>query len=519
MTENILNLVVFLPLAGALIIGFIQRGQVETIRRIAFATTLLTFLLSLYLYFNFDPGTDQYQFVVQKEWITSLGISYYLGLDGISLFLVLLTTFLAPLTILSTWTAVTEKVKGFMISMLILETALVGVFVALDLFLFYVFWEAMLIPMYFIIGIWGGPRRIYATIKFVLFTLTGSLLMLVAIIALYFINQAYSGVYTFSIPELSKLILPLKTQFWLFWAFALAFAIKVPLFPLHTWLPDAHVEAPTAGSVILAGVLLKMGTYGFLRFCLPLFPNAFLDAVPLISILAIIGITYGGMVSMMQKDIKSLVAYSSVAHLGFVMLGMFALNAQGIQGSILQMVNHGISTGALFLIVGMLYERRHTRMITDFGGLSHVLPVFATFFMIVALSSIGLPGTNGFVGEFLIILGVFKSNVTYAVLAASGVIIAAVYMLWMYQRVMFGKVTNPANQILPDLNLRERLILIPLVVTIFWIGFYPKPFLSKMETSVASLLQTTQLKMDEQKKGRLVLNQSETKKAQPLQTK
>jgi len=509
MTDSILSLVVFLPLVGAVLIAFIQRSQTEFIRRVAFLTVLVTFLLSLYLYFKFDPQSQAYQFVVQKDWIGSLGISYYLGLDGISLFLFLLTTFLGPLTILSTWTAITEKVKGFMISMLLLETALLGVFAALDLFLFYVFWEAMLIPMYFVIGIWGGPGRIYATIKFVLFTLTGSLLMLVAIIALYFINQAYTGTYTFSIPELSRLVLPLKTQFWLFWAFALAFAIKVPLFPLHTWLPDAHVEAPTAGSVILAGVLLKMGTYGFLRFCLPLFPNAFLEAVPLISILAIIGITYGAMVSMMQKDIKSLVAYSSVAHLGFVMLGMFALTQQGIEGSILQMINHGISTGALFLIVGMLYERRHTRLIADFGGLSSSLPVLATFFMIVALSSIGLPGTNGFVGEFLIILGAFKSNVTYAVLAASGVIIAAVYMLWMYQRVMFGQVTNPANQGLKDLNKREKLILIPLVIAIFWIGFYPKPFLSKMETSVTSLLESTEAKLAAQKEGKTYLSNSE----------
>lgn len=511
MSGSILSLVVFFPLIGAFLITLVPRQSTETIKRISFLTTLIAFLLSLYLYFNFDANTAAYQFVVQTEWIKSLGISYYLGLDGISLFLFLLTTFLGPLTILSTWNAVTEKVKGFHISMLLLETALLGVFAALDLFLFYVFWEAMLVPMYFVIGIWGGPRRIYATIKFVLFTLTGSLLMLVAIIALYFINHAYTGLYTFSIPELSKLILPLKTQFWLFWAFALAFAIKVPLFPLHTWLPDAHVEAPTAGSVILAGVLLKMGTYGFLRFCLPMFPNAFLDAVPLISILAIIGITYGGMVSMMQKDIKSLVAYSSVAHLGFVMLGMFAFNVQGIQGSILQMINHGISTGALFLIVGMLYERRHTRLIEDFGGVAHILPIYATFFMIIALSSIGLPGTNGFVGEFLIILGTFKSNVTYAVLAASGVIIAAVYMLWMYQRVFFGQVTNPVNQNLRDLNFREKFILVPLVILVFWIGLYPKPFLSRMETSVTALIQTTQEKLSAQKAGKMLVDiQTET---------
>src|SRR4030066_822293 len=326
MADSILSLVVFLPLIGALVICLIDQKKTELIRQISFLTTLLTFLFSLHLYFNFDSSTADYQFLVQKDWIKSLGITYYLGADVISLFLILLTTFLGPLTILSTWNAVKEKVKGFMISMLILETALLGVFTALDLVLFYVFWEAMLIPMYFIIGIWGGPRRIYATIKFVLFTLTGSLLMLVAIIAIYFINHAYTGIYTFSIPELTKLILPLKTQFWLFWAFALAFAIKVPLFPLHTWLPDAHVEAPTAGSVILAGVLLKLGTYGLLRFAIPLFPQAAFNLMPLISILALIGIIYGALVSMMQPDLKRLVAFSSVGPLGCVLLGMFALN-------------------------------------------------------------------------------------------------------------------------------------------------------------------------------------------------
>jgi NADH-quinone oxidoreductase subunit M len=394
-------------------------------------------------------------------------------------------------SILSSWTAVTEKVKGFMISMLLLETGMIGVFVSLDLFLFYVFWEAMLIPMYFLIGIWGGPRKIYATIKFVLFTLFGSLLMLVAIIVLYFLQHSFTGAYTFNLLEMYKVVLPQGAQFWLFYAFALAFAIKVPLFPFHTWLPDAHVEAPTAGSVILAGVLLKMGTYGFLRFCLPLFPDAYQSAIPLISILALIGIIYGAMVAMVQKDVKSLVAYSSVSHLGFVMLGLFALNVQAVQGGILQMINHGISTGALFLLVGMIYERRHTRLIDDFGGVAKVMPIFAAFFMIVTLSSIGLPGTNGFIGEFLIILGAFKSNMIYAILAALGVIFAAIYMLWMYQRVFFGKVDKPANEKLLDLNLREKIILVPLVILVFWIGLYPKPFLSRMEKSVTSLFEFT----------------------------
>lgn len=494
MESWILTIVTFLPLVGIFLILPVSRTKPNLVRQITLGISILTFLFSLYLYFNFDSTTADFQFVINFPWIKSLGISYFMGIDGISLFLILLTTFLTVVSILSTWTAVTEKVKGFMISMLLLETGIIGVFVSLDLFLFYVFWEAMLIPMYFLIGIWGGPRRIYATIKFVLFTLFGSLLMLVAIIVLYFLQHSYTGVYTFNLLEMYKVVLPYGAQFWLFYAFALAFAIKVPLFPFHTWLPDAHVEAPTAGSVILAGVLLKMGTYGFLRFCLPLFPDAYQSAIPLISILALIGIIYGAMVAMVQKDVKSLVAYSSVSHLGFVMLGLFALNVQAVQGGILQMINHGISTGALFLLVGMIYERRHSRLIDDFGGVAKVMPIFAAFFMIITLSSIGLPGTNGFIGEFLIILGIFKSNIVYAVLAALGVILAAVYMLWMYQRVMFGKVTNPANEKLLDLNLREKITLVPLVILVFWIGLYPKPYLSKMEKSVTALFEFAEQK-------------------------
>jgi len=493
----ILTILTFFPMLGVLILLLVDRERQGSIRSIAFVTSLLNAAFSLYVYFNFAADSAAMQFSVNTSWIDSLGISYHLGIDGISLFLVLLTTFLTPLAILSSWSAVTKKVKGYYISMLFLETGMIGVFVSLDLFLFYVFWELMLVPMYFLIGIWGGPRRIYATIKFVLFTMTGSLLMLVAILVLYFMNHAFTGTYTFNLLEIAELPIPLGAQFWLFFAFALAFAIKVPMFPFHTWLPDAHVEAPTAGSVILAGVLLKMGTYGFLRFCLPLFPNAFMDNVPLFSILAIIGIIYGAIVSIRQVDIKSLVAFSSVSHLGFVMLGLFALNLQGMEGGILQMINHGISTGALFLIVGMIYERRHTRLISDFGGVSKKMPVFAAFFMIVALSSIGLPGTNGFVGEFTILLGTFKSNVVYAVLGAVGIILAAVYMLWMYQRVMFGKITKPENENLKDLNLREKLVLIPLIIAIFWIGIYPKPFFSRMEPSVKALIENAQTKYGE----------------------
>ncbi|MCK4224644.1 MAG: NADH-quinone oxidoreductase subunit M [candidate division Zixibacteria bacterium] len=492
----ILTILTFFPLVGILILLLIDRSRHNAIKIVAFVASLLNAIFSLYIYFNFAGESSAMQFSVNKTWIETLGISYHLGIDGISLFLVLLTTFLTPLAILSSWSAITQKVKGYYISMLFLETGMIGVFVSLDLFLFYVFWEVMLIPMYFLIGIWGGPRRIYATIKFVLFTMTGSLLMMVAILVLYFMNHSFTGTYTFNLLEITNLPIPLGAQFWLFFAFALAFAIKVPMFPFHTWLPDAHVEAPTAGSVILAGVLLKMGTYGFLRFCLPLFPNAFMDYVWLFSVLAIIGIIYGALVSIRQEDVKSLVAFSSVSHLGFVMLGIFALNVQSIEGSILQMINHGISTGALFLIVGMIYERRHTRLIADFGGVSKKMPVFAAFFMIVTLSSIGLPGTNGFVGEFTILLGTFKSNVVYAVLGAVGIILAAIYMLWMYQRVMFGKITKPENENLKDLNLREKIVLIPLILAIFWIGIYPKPFFTKMEPSVKNLIENAQTKYE-----------------------
>jgi len=488
MEEIILTFVTFFPLIGVVLLMFVPEDQHSTIKGVALIIAFITMLLSFGMYQLFDPLASGMQFEVNMPWVSTLGIGYHLGIDGISLLLIVLTTILTVLCIIAAWKSVTHGVKGFFISLLLLTTGMVGVFVSLDLFLFYVFWEVMLIPMYFLIGVWGGPRRIYAAIKFVLFTMFGSLLMLVALLYVYFQYQAFSGEYTFDLLKIMQLPLAIQPQLWLFAAFGLAFAIKVPLWPFHTWLPDAHVQAPTVGSVILAGVLLKMGVYGFLRICLPLFPDATIVAIPYISVLALIAIIYGALVSMVQRDVKSLVAFSSVSHMGFVMLGMFALNLQGLEGSVIQMLNHGVSTGALFLIVGMIYERRHTRLIEDFGGLAKVMPVFATFFMIVTLSSIGLPFTNGFVGEYLILLGTFKANMVYGIVAASGVVLAACYMLWMYQRVVFGKVTKPENQKLKDIDARERLVLIPLVILIFWIGVYPKPLLDRIEPAVKDVL-------------------------------
>ncbi len=488
----ILTFVIFFPLAGAIILALLKAENAGAIKLLALTFSTVEFIGSLYLFFKFDPDTHLMQFVQKSEWIGELGINYYLGIDGISLFLVLITTFLAPICILASWTAIQRSTRGFFASLLLLEAGMLGVFCALDMFLFFVFWEAMLLPMYFIIGIWGHERRIYAAMKFVLFTMAGSALMLVAILALYFANHTATGQYTFDLLSLYATPLSKNAQYWLFLAFALAFAIKVPLFPLHTWLPDAHVEAPTAGSVILAGVLLKMGTYGFIRFCLPLFPEASFYFTPLICVLSLIGIIYGALVAMMQKDLKKLVAYSSVSHLGFVTLGIFAFTPEGMSGGILQMINHGLSTGALFLIVGMIYNRRHTRLISEFGGLSRQMPIFAAFFLIFTLSSIGLPGLNGFVGEFLILLGTFVSAndgaIVYAVIATSGVIFAAVYMLWMFQRVMLGGITKDENRRLKDVNIREIFVLAPIVLFIIFIGVYPRPFLSKMERSVEHVL-------------------------------
>ncbi|PWB48593.1 MAG: NADH-quinone oxidoreductase subunit M [Candidatus Methylomirabilota bacterium] len=484
----ILSILIIVPLCGVLVLACVDGAREPLIKRLTLAVAGLTLLFSLIVYARFDPTEAGMQFVERAPWIDAIGSSYLLGVDGISLPMLLLTTLLTPIAILASFSGITNRIKAYMICMLLLEAGMIGVFVALDLVLFYVFWEGMLIPMYFLIGVWGGRRRVYATVKFVLYTMAGSVLMLLAMIAVAFQYRSSTGWLTFDLLELIGGSIPYDTQLWLFAAFALAFAIKVPMFPFHTWLPDAHVEAPTAGSVLLAGVLLKMGTYGFLRFALPLFPEAAAAFTPLISVLAVIGILYGALVSMVQDDLKRLVAYSSVSHLGFVMLGIFAMNLQAVEGSILQMVNHGLSTGALFLLVGMIYERRHTRMIEEFGGLSRPLPRFALCFLVVVMSSIGLPGLNGFVGEFLILAGTFRVHKGLAVLAAIGIVLAAIYMLWMWQRVMWGQSRRADNLTLRDMSRREMAMLVPIILLIVWIGLNPNPLLRRMDASVGQLL-------------------------------
>jgi NADH-quinone oxidoreductase subunit M len=477
----LLSLLLALPVAGAVLVALLPRERAGLVKGAAFATTLVVFALSLPLYFNFRSGAPGFQFEEMAPWIPGLNIGYHVGVDGISLFLVLLTTLLSAVAVLSSWTAITQQVKEYMVLMLLMETAMLGVFVALDLFLFYVFWEASLIPMALLIGRWGGERRIYAAIKFFLFTMAGSALMLVAAIVLYLWGGGTSD-----LPALLNTQLPAGLQIWLFVAFALAFAVKVPLFPLHTWLPAAHVEAPTAGSIILAGVLLKMGAYGYLRFALPLFPEAVPVFAPWLSILALIGIIYGALVALAQEDVKSLVAYSSVAHMGFIVLGIFALTPQAVSGAVLQMVNHGLSTGALFLLVGVLYERRHTRLLSDYGGIWAKVPIFGSFFIITALSSVGLPGMNGFVGEFTILLGTFRVNVAYAAIATFGIVLAAWYLLTAVRRTLFG-LLNPANEHLTDMTPREVALMLPLVVFFFLIGLFPNLFFEKINPAVGGL--------------------------------
>ena len=493
--RSVTSIVTFLPIVGAVLLALLPRRADGALRVGALLVSLLTFVASLPIWFRFDADSADYQFEEIVRWMPGLGVSYHVGIDGISLLLVLLTTFLTPIALVSAWHAIEERTKEFVIAMLVLETGMLGVFVSLDLFLFFVFWEAMLIPMYFIIGVWGGARRVYAAIKFVLYTMIGSALMLLAILALYYQHGAATGTFTFDLPTIARWVMPPGTpQTLMFLAFALAFAIKVPLFPFHTWLPDAHVEAPTAGSVILAGVLLKMGTYGFLRFCLPLFPDASVALAGVVFALSVIGIVYGAWVSTVQPDLKKLVAYSSVSHLGFVMLGIFTFTPQGLVGGVIQMINHGLSTGALFLMVGMIYERRHTRLIEDFGGLWKVIPAFSALFLIVSLSSLGLPGLNGFVGEFLILIGAFQVNGWLAAIATTGIIFAAVYLLWMYQRVVFGEIRHEENRHLRDLGLREWAILVPVLVFIVWIGVYPSVFTEKTRVSVEALIAQVQSK-------------------------
>ncbi|HYL54586.1 MAG TPA: NADH-quinone oxidoreductase subunit M [Gemmatimonadales bacterium] len=464
-------------------------------KHLAFVASLIEFGLSVPLWWMFVPEGGV-QFMLDAPWIQNWGIHYTVGVDGISLFMVLLTTFLVPLSVLGSYNYITTRERGFYSLLLVLTSGMIGVFVSLDLFLFYVMWELMLIPMYFIIGVWGGERRLYAAIKFFIYTFFGSLLMLAAILVLVHVVGQRTGVYSFAYSHLVSHIGGLGSlAFWLFGAFALAFAIKVPMFPFHTWLPDAHVEAPTAGSVILAGILLKMGTYGFLRFAVPLFPAVALHPAvqQIVVLLALIGIVYGGLVAMVQPDFKKLIAYSSVAHLGFVMLGIWALTLQSVQGALMVMINHGISTGALFFLVGMLYERRHSRLIDAFGGIARVVPMFAAVLTIVSLSSIGLPATNGFVGEFLVLLGVFRSYPLAALIAATGVIIAAMYLLPALQRVIYNPLDKPANEKLPDLSLREIAVLVPLIACILWIGVYPQPILRRIEPASRQFIQTVRL--------------------------
>src|SRR5262250_2418118 len=488
MDQHYLSIILFTPLVGAFILLLVNKKNENAIRWIANIVALIGFVISLPLWWRFQPAGADFQFVERASWIPSIGAEYFLGVDGLSVLLILLTTMMGFIAVLSSWTAITERVKEYYIFLLVLQTGMLGAFMSLDFLLFFLFWEVMLVPMYFLIGIWGSANRLYSAIKFFLYTLVGSVVMLLGILALYFYNHQVTGVYTFDVTQFHKLNIPAELQWWVFIAFFLGFAIKVPMFPFHTWLPDAHTDAPTAGSVILAAVLLKMGTYGFLRFSLPILPDASRHFVPMIVLLSIIGIVYGALVALAQKDWKRLVAYSSVSHMAVVMLGMFALNPVGITGSIVQQLNHGISTGALFLLVGVVCERRHTREISEYGGLSKVMPVYAAVFLVMTMSSIGLPTLNGFIGEFLILQGVFVTSKAWAFFAASGVVLGAAYMLYLYQRTMFGKVENPKNERLLDITNREFATFAPLLVLAVWMGIYPSPFLRRIEASVNHII-------------------------------
>jgi NADH-quinone oxidoreductase subunit M len=492
MTSHLLSFIVFLPLVGALLVLLVPNRDDQRsplVRQLGLVISLVVFFFTLLLWAKFDGTSADFQFVEHAPWIPAFGIDYHVGVDGISLLLIVLTGFLTPISLLSSWESVEKKTKEFTFFVLALEAAMLGVFVSLDLFLFYVFWDAMLIPMYFLIGIWGYDRRIYAAIKFMLYTMAGSVLMLVAILGLAYLHSEATGGYSFDYLKLLTLEIAPSTQYWFFLAFAVAFAIKVPLFPFHTWLPDAHVEAPTAGSVILAGVLLKMGTYGLIRFAFPLFPDAAAHFAPLLAVLAVVGIVYGALVAMVQPDMKKLVAYSSVSHLGFVVLGICAWNMNGLQGAVYQMVAHGVSTGGLFLMVGMLSDRRHTRLIAEYGGLKAVVPRLSAAFLVITLSSIGLPSLNGFIGEFLVLLGTFRWEPRYAVFAATGVILSAVYMLWMVQRVYYGEVTSEKNERLPDLSAREWAVIAPVIAVAIFMGLAPNVFLRPTSAALEKAVQ------------------------------
>ncbi len=491
--NHILSVILWLPIVTAVLLAVLPRRWAAEIKAIGLFASLLEFVVSLMILTHFEDGVAGMQLVEARPWIPSWGITYSLGVDGISLWLVLLTTLLTPVVFLSSWNTIKKHPKEYVIAFLVMEAAMIGVFIATDLLLFYVFFELTLLPMYLVIGVWGGANRIYAAIKFFLFTIAGSLLMLLGIIYMAFLHFHDSGIWSFAVTDFYGMqYRNMSTEALLFFAFALAFAIKVPLFPLHTWLPDAHVEAPTGGSIILAGVMLKMGTYGFLRFVLPFFPNATARYAPWLIGLSVIGVIYGALVAWVQPDMKKLVAYSSVSHLGFCVLGIFALQQTAIEGSILQMVNHGLSTGALFLLVGVIYERRHTRMLADYGGLAATMPVYATLFIITVLSSVGLPGLNGFVGEFLILSGSFKTQPRATILATTGVILAAIYLLWLVQKVFFGPITNDENRNVKEIAWNEIAAMVPLVVLMVWIGVHPNTFTRKMTPSVQQLLTTVQ---------------------------